>query len=268
MMKFLTATIWALCLLELVTAAPVRSGAVEAELISEADDVTAGQSIDVALRIKTASHWHVYWKNPGDSGTAVKAKWELPDALEAGKLLFPVPQIYETAGFVTFGHEGEILLLTKLHLGKNVAVGTTLPIKVTVSWLACDPSRCVPGRAELKLMLKVTGGSPKPNRWTKTIKDAREALPRPTKGQASVNEKTVTLKVPAAAVPTAATKGTFFPTEPGMFKLSDPEPRVTKDARGGVTIVLQRNEDTELPPTISGVLAFPDSRALQVEATP
>ncbi|MGK0184929.1 MAG: DsbC/DsbD-like thiol-disulfide interchange protein [Verrucomicrobiales bacterium] len=245
-------------------AAPVRSGAVEAELISASDTIAFGTPIDVAIRLKIANHWHVYWENPGDSGTPVKVKWEQPEAAAVNELLFPVPKEYETAGFVTFGHEGEVLLLTQLELVSNLPIGTVLPVKARVSWLACDPSRCVPGRAELNLRVTVAK-STKGNASTKKIQVAREALPVPSKSSAKASQAQLQVTIQVAQPWETGWKvGAFFPSQPGLFKVNDPRPKVTRKDATHVEIVLEKTDDdsTALPSEIRGVLQTPDGSLL------
>lgn len=52
---------------------------VEAELVSEVQSILLGKPFCVALRLKMDEHWHIYWKNPGDSGLPPKIEWNLPD---------------------------------------------------------------------------------------------------------------------------------------------------------------------------------------------
>ncbi|MCB1099569.1 MAG: hypothetical protein KDN22_28620 [Verrucomicrobiae bacterium] len=256
-------------MLNTATAAPVRSGAVEAELIAGADGLVSGHSVTVAVRLKTADHWHVYWENPGDSGTPVKVTWELPDSAKAGELQFPAPKEYEIAGFVTYGHEGEVFLLSQLNLAPNVPVGTIVPVKAKVSWLACDPNRCVPGRAELSLNLKVTATDPKPNRWTTKIKLAQEGLPIAVQGTAKASAGKVTIEVPAKNLPKivgASKPAGFFPAQSGHFKIGAPKPSVTTDSTGNLKIILQKEAGNDLPDEIRGVVTFTSGPPFLVKA--
>ena len=249
-------------------AAPVRSGAVEAELIATADEVVGGESVTVAIRLKAAEHWHVYWENPGDSGTPVKVTWDVPTSAKIGDLQFPVPKEYEIAGFVTYGHEGELFLLAELKLAADIPVGTIIPMKARISWLACDPNRCVPGRADLSLSLKVTAGNPKPNRWTTKIQAAQAGLPAPIGGTAKVAGQSVTIEIPAKDLPkhSSAKPTAFFPAQSGVFKIGEPKPSVSIDGAGNVKIILEKETDSELPDEIRGVATFANHHPLMVKA--
>ena len=251
-----------------VIAAPVRSGSVEAELIAATDEIVSGGTVTLAIRIKAAEHWHVYWENPGDSGSPVKVKWDAPESATIGDLQFPVPKEYETAGFVTFGHEGELYLLAELKLAADIPVGTIVPVNAKVSWLACDPNRCVPGRADLSLSLKATASNPKPNRWTTKIQSAQSALPTAIEGTAKVADQSVTIEIPKKDLPkdSSAKPTAFLPAQSGIFKIGEPKPRVSTDAAGNVKIILQKEADSELPNEIRGVVTFANAHPIMVKA--
>ena len=258
----------ALAPLLIASADPVRSGAVEVELVTASDTIVAGEPFTAAIRVKTGSHWHVYWKNPGDSGTPVKVSWTLPDGATAGELQFPAPKVYDTAGFITYGHEGEFFLIAKITPPATLKLGDSFPIAAKVNWLACDPSRCVPGRAELTSKVKVAAiGNAKPNKWTRQIEAAAKSLPIPaTKATASIDGTSVIINVslPDAPKPVAAQ---FFPAQSGLFKHNEPKPAVTIGDDGtSATITLQRDGDEQLPKQIEGVLAFEKGKALSVLA--
>lgn len=77
--KRLTRRIWQLILLlpMILTAVAAQSDPrvvttphLGAELVSETATVEAGRPFWVALRFTLQPGWHIYWKNPGDSGEA------------------------------------------------------------------------------------------------------------------------------------------------------------------------------------------------------
>ena len=70
----------------------VRTPHVEAELVSEQTALVPGATTTVALRLKLASGWHVYWRNPGDSGLPTTIAWTLPPGIEAGPIAWPAPK--------------------------------------------------------------------------------------------------------------------------------------------------------------------------------
>ena len=63
-----------------------------------------------ALLLSMDPDWHVYWKNPGDSGLPTTVDWDLPPGFTAGPLQWPVPERFESDGLVTYGYSGKVLL--------------------------------------------------------------------------------------------------------------------------------------------------------------
>ena len=53
---------------------------------ASAQNVVDGETITIATEINMADHWHVYWKNPGDSGLPVQIEWDLPAGFEIGDI--------------------------------------------------------------------------------------------------------------------------------------------------------------------------------------
>ncbi|NCZ97019.1 thiol:disulfide interchange protein, partial [bacterium] len=68
-----------------LAAAPVFQDAqLKVDLISEPKPILPGQPFTVGLRFQPKPGWHIYWKNPGDSGMAPSVKWRLPQGYTAG----------------------------------------------------------------------------------------------------------------------------------------------------------------------------------------
>ncbi|MFI4980889.1 MAG: protein-disulfide reductase DsbD domain-containing protein, partial [Nevskiales bacterium] len=85
-------------------AAPVQTEHVEAELIAENLSLAAGGDNWVALRIAPEDGWHVYWRNPGDSGLATTLTWNLPAGVSAGDMQWPYPHRSALGDIVNYGY--------------------------------------------------------------------------------------------------------------------------------------------------------------------
>src|SRR5512140_3800024 len=88
-----------------VHAAPVKTGHVEAELVSERSAIVPGEPVTVALRLTMDRGWHTYWQNPGDSGLPTTLAWKLPAGMRAGSIQWPAPQALPVGPLVNFGYE-------------------------------------------------------------------------------------------------------------------------------------------------------------------
>src|SRR3546814_2506909 len=101
----------------LARAAAIQVGPVEAELVAERPALVVGQTNWVALRLKPDPQWHVYWRNPGDSGIPTKLEWQLPKGIEAGEIVWPYPQIQrlgDLANYRSEEHTSELQSLMRI----------------------------------------------------------------------------------------------------------------------------------------------------------
>ncbi len=51
---------------------------VRVRLVPEFRTVTPGSSTWLAVDLTPSPGWHIYWRNPGDSGAPPKIAWSLP----------------------------------------------------------------------------------------------------------------------------------------------------------------------------------------------
>jgi DsbC/DsbD-like thiol-disulfide interchange protein len=53
----------------------------------------AGDEVWAGVRFRLDPGWHVYWRNPGDSGGPPRVRWtRLPPGWSAGEIEWPAPQ--------------------------------------------------------------------------------------------------------------------------------------------------------------------------------
>ncbi len=133
----------------------VRDGdpKVEVRLLADRDAVYSGATARVGLLFSLDPGWHVYWRNPGQSGLATLVEWDLEGA-EPGPLQWPAPEVFaESDGsLTTYGYAREVLLFAEARFSGDL--GDAVELAVDVDYLACE-IQCVPGRAELSLRLPV-----------------------------------------------------------------------------------------------------------------
>jgi DsbC/DsbD-like thiol-disulfide interchange protein/cytochrome c biogenesis protein CcdA len=151
---------------------------IDVSLLSAVDTVVPGRSFDVAVRLAPDPGWHSYWRNPGDTGLPTRIAWRLPRGGHAGPIEWPVPVRVNFNGLINYGYNGDVLLLTRITPPKDLKPGTAWPIAAEVNWLICKDV-CIPGSGRVALTLHVSrDGTAAASRWTKTLKKARQQLPR------------------------------------------------------------------------------------------
>ncbi|MDE2230757.1 MAG: thiol:disulfide interchange protein, partial [Candidatus Omnitrophica bacterium] len=105
-------------------------------LVSEQDAVVVGKTFWVGLDFKLDDGWHVYWRNPGDSGFSPKVKWSLPPGMKAGNIHWPYPERMDVGPLTSYGYGHEVLLLVPVSVGQNFSP-SNLDLHAHLDWLAC-----------------------------------------------------------------------------------------------------------------------------------
>jgi DsbC/DsbD-like thiol-disulfide interchange protein len=130
-------------------AADENHGLVTATLLCDRASVEAGKPFDVGVLLKIKPGWHVYWKNPGDSGIATSVDFKLPEGFSVGELQFPVPERIEApGGIVNYGYTNEVMLLASVTPPATLPTNGPLHLAAHVDWLVCEET-CIPGNADV-----------------------------------------------------------------------------------------------------------------------
>jgi thiol:disulfide interchange protein DsbD len=155
-----------------------KTGArVSAELLVDAAQVAPGDHVRIGVLLGLEPGWHIYWKNPGDSGAATELTWRAPES-EIGPLQWPAPQVFwEADGLLaTFGYEDDVLLANAAVVAKS-AMGSW-NLEVDVDFVACL-IECIPGRIQLAGTIPVgETHSPGPSAIRERFDLAASRLPR------------------------------------------------------------------------------------------
>ncbi len=97
--------------------------------------------------------WHIYWKNPGDSGKKTKINWSLPKHIKLQNLVWSPPIKINVGSILSYGYKKSAFILAtfKSHKIKNNTSEQHI-LKVKLEWLECKEI-CLSGQAELSINL-------------------------------------------------------------------------------------------------------------------
>lgn len=152
---------------------------VRSALYSEAASIRPGQPFWVGAFFKIKPGWHIYWKDPGDSGMATEVQWKLPDGFGSGPIHWPNPEKFQDSAGVTYGYKHEVLLMAEILPPANLKPGRKAKISARIRWLECREI-CVPGKADLTLTLPVQSGSASLNSdFTELFARSRSKISQP-----------------------------------------------------------------------------------------
>jgi thiol:disulfide interchange protein DsbD len=207
---------------------------VKLELVPETASVAPATTLWVDLHLQIRSGWHVYWRNPGDSGLPTAIDWHLPPGFSAGGILWPVPEHFVQNDIGNYGYAGTADLLVPITVPKDVAAGDTATLVADASWLACAEI-CIPGGAQLSLSLPVASGPVAPDSAAaKLFAAIRDRLPLPAPFATRFTSAAGEYRL---LVPTGAIKGmhdltaAFFPYDGSLIDHAA-EPRLSHRADG------------------------------------
>jgi thiol:disulfide interchange protein/DsbC/DsbD-like thiol-disulfide interchange protein len=116
---------------------------------------TPGETLWLGLRFDLIPHWHVYWRNPGDSGEAPRVDWTLPSGWQAGEIQWPVPERIPVGPLINYGYEDSVTFLVPVEVPATSSANTDgVRIDADLSWLVCK-EECIPQDGNVSLQLPI-----------------------------------------------------------------------------------------------------------------
>ncbi len=256
---------------------PAPTDLVKADLVAEATSIAPNATVWVGLRLAIKPGWHIYWRNPGDSGLPTAIDWSLPPGFSAGQIRWPLPEQFVQNGIGNYGYADSADLLIPITAEKNAATGRSVVFAAEASWLVCADI-CIPGSTKLSLTLPVTAQQPVPDPAAAPLfagARARIPVPAPFDSRFSSSAGEYQILVPTVALgglrdPT----GTFFPIDGSLIDAAA-KPGASHSS-DGLEIVLKRASQPggvkASPATLDGVLllrgASGDEHIYEISANP
>ena len=228
--------------------ATVSTDAVHSTLTSSHKTITAGQQFQVAWDIALDPHWHVYWKNPGDSGLAPAITPQ--DGFTASPLAFPAPRVISIPPVTNYGFEDRAVLLTTFTAPATLTPGLhNLPVKLT--YLYCSDV-CMPGEITTVLPLEVALSSHENPDFSAILDLHQTTLPKALPAGANVAATTEGEQIRLSFTPSAfgnVTSAHFIPETEGWLHDSAEQPYTNG------TLTLSKDPyQTSNPTSVSGLL--------------
>jgi thiol:disulfide interchange protein DsbD len=271
---------------------------VEAALVTDVTQVKPGDTFRVGVRFRMDPHWHIYWKNPGESGLASEVTWDTPGTT-VGELQWPAPSTFRTPdGYITtYGYAEEVLLFAEARVSEKVT--GSLQLSAAADVLVCEV-QCLPAQLMLTRNLPLGSETLRDAEHAPTFDAARARIPVTPESAGQVvtlalDKKPLTAGQPFTGTLTVTGQGThevekdFFVPErvrglgklalspvagkPGTFKLEgevaptvpDKEPRLAGVLRLGTVASGHRALTLDLP-LAPVVAAAPGAAAVKAPA--
>jgi len=233
-------------------------------LVSEAAAITPGQPFNIAFDFELDDHWHIYWKNPGDSGLPASVHWELPSGFTVGSLQWPTPERIKVEGLMNYGYEGNPSLIQRMIPPNGLEgeafsqEGNEVILNAKLEWLICKDV-CIPESAEVSLTLPISN---KPLVTEGSFDTRLAALPKtsPTTATFEAKEDALYLQLPFEAKSDAY----FYPEVGGVIEHVEPQVLLKGE---GVSVLKLTKGMHEIDGNLGGVLVA-EADSLQIQAEP
>jgi thiol:disulfide interchange protein DsbD len=140
-----------------VESTPVVTSRSRATLVAGGPAAVPGAPLPVALHLQLKPGWHTYWRNPGDSGEPASVTLRVAGQEVKGPDTWPTPERIDIAGIVSYGHHGDVMLVTTVPIPAATGAGAPLRVEAEAAWLVCEKV-CVPenGRFTLEVPVAAT----------------------------------------------------------------------------------------------------------------
>jgi thiol:disulfide interchange protein DsbD len=225
---------------------------VQVELVADTTAVVPGGDFTLGVHFIPDHEWHVYWRNPGDSGEAPRVDWTVPDGVTVGALQWPAPTRLETAGLVNFGYPGETMLIAPATAAADVARRDALTVAAHVRWLVCNRDECIPGTAQLATSVPIGGAPASANATLFDVVRRQMPAAPPATWQLTAAAADDRVRLSLTGTPVAAEARPFFFSDDRQ-SFEPARQTWTRDATGG-TFTLARRSATDPPARLAGVL--------------
>jgi DsbC/DsbD-like thiol-disulfide interchange protein len=125
-------------------------------LISDRSSLQNDQTFNLGILFEIEKGWHLYWRNPGDSGLGPKIVWEKNAFLDVSEFRWPTPKKISNPPFASYGYEDELLLPMGASFSNNASKIDKVTLKGKVTWLVCKADICLSKKRDLSLEIPVT----------------------------------------------------------------------------------------------------------------
>ena len=221
----------------------------------EVSQAAKGSSFLAAVEIDTDPHWHVYWRNPGDSGVPTKIEWTAPHGWRIEPLDFPVPRRFAPGGVAAYGFEGTTLFLARVT--PSSASGT---IRAQAKWLVCA-NACIPGGALVAAKVSV-GRVVRKAAQARRLAAAMNALPRRATGwvlEAVRGREGIVFDAAPPQGGRSPDSAEFFPYDSGLIDQSKRATATLKEGR--YVFKMEASPFPEPRSRLYGLIVFSDGSA-------
>lgn len=192
----------------------------EAKLVVDSFSPKKDSIISIGVLINLKDDWHIYWRNPGDSGLPTEVEYTLPKEFVASKIKFPTPKIFYSGEIINYGYSHQVLFISEISIPKNFNQ-KEISISARLSSLICK-DLCKVFDTTLTIKLDLLENYYPPKLISDLFDYTRSVLPlfdQNIKVLAKLNSNSISLLIDKK-IPTGKeiSRFDFYPYQTGVFK--------------------------------------------------
>jgi len=248
---------------------------IEVKLIADQQTLTPGSSFRLGVHFKPEPGWHIYWRNPGDSGLAPRFAWESSGGVAVDAPLWPYPKKIAVGPLVNYGYD-EVLLPFPATFSAPPPRATSTTVTLSLQYLVCK-DECLPGEAQLALTLPISKTASAPSEYERLFALTEKKIPTSLE-RVSIAVEEQQDHIIVALIPLEPrffpSTITFFPEDTRVISNSAPQ-EVSLDS-GALRVSLKRDPNRrDAIKRVRGVLYSPqgwsesgEPKAIEIDTAP
>lgn len=229
----------------------------EAYIILDSFFLEKSRTIDAAVVIRLEDGWHIYWRNPGDSGMPTSFEFILPEKISVSEIKWTVPKIFEFEGYASYGYEGIAVFPFSIYIPENFNQDE-ITIELNLRSLICKDV-CKPFNKKLSKTINLKKNFVADNSVSDLISNASKNIPKKNdklKLRAKNHSDYVAINISSDIIEINKIKDVHFsPYENGIFKNSVTQNFSISDSVAELIVEFDPFK-TKVPEFLSGILVI------------
>ncbi len=212
-------------------------------LVSDFLEAKAGEIVRVGFYAKPDPGWHIYWKNPGDSGRSPRLSYT--SSVKLNESNWPVPKLFKLGSLANYGYDEPTIIFHSFKMPEK-----EVSLNLKAEWLVCEEN-CIPGKTEITLSIPV--GEGKKSDYFPLFESLTEKLPK-VYPLYKVEQKKINSEIHltiTSDAPLPENKIHFFSNTKGQIEHAAPQRIISSGDSITVSVPLSQNSP---PEKLSGVI--------------
>ena len=231
----------------------------EARLVVDSFSSGKDSIISLGVLINLQDDWHIYWRNPGDSGLPTDIELSLPNGITASEIKFPIPKIFASDEIVNYGYGHLVLFLFDVNVPENYS-SKEINISAKINSLICK-EMCKAFDTTVTISLDMSKDFTAEESISRLFEATRKMIPEQNRNLNIIAESKsnyVYLKVFVNENENQNIKGIqFYPYEEGVFRNSVQQN--TKQKENFFEILLEPDQfRIKDPASVNGIIIIED----------